>query len=74
MDYSMSDIFMNVKRDFAGPNFFEITICSASNIWKERNGFIFEDKRPSFASWKTKFLPDLQTTCYRVKKAKELRA
>jgi hypothetical protein len=67
---SMSDIFMNAKIYFGGPNFFEITIYAAWNIRKERNGFIFEDKRTSFASWKVKFLGDLQTTCYRVKKTK----
>jgi hypothetical protein len=38
---SMSDILMNAKRDFQGPNFLEITICAAWNIWKESNGFIF---------------------------------
>jgi hypothetical protein len=38
---SMSDIFMNARREFQGPNFLEITICAAWNIWMERNGLIF---------------------------------
>ena len=67
---SMSDIFMTAKRNFQGPNFLEITICAAWNIWKERNGFIFEERRPSFSAWKARFLGDLQTTSYRLKKSK----
>jgi hypothetical protein len=67
---SMSDIFLTANRNFQGPNFFEIVICAAWNIWKERNGFIFEGKRPNFNSWRIKFLGDLQITCYRIKKAK----
>uniref|UniRef100_A0ACD5TJN6 Uncharacterized protein n=1 Tax=Avena sativa TaxID=4498 RepID=A0ACD5TJN6_AVESA len=70
---SMSDIFMKAKNDFEGPNFLEVAICAAWNIWKERNGFIFEGKRPSFTSWKVKFLGDLQLTCYRLKKEKVTR-
>lgn len=27
------------------------SICSVSNIWKERNGFIFEAKVPCLSRW-----------------------
>jgi hypothetical protein len=37
---------------------------------EEKKWAYFEDKRPTFASWKIKFLGDLQITCHRIKKTK----
>jgi hypothetical protein len=43
-----------------------IAVCAAWNIWKERNGFIFENQDPSFSRWKILF-KDIQLTLNRVK-------
>jgi hypothetical protein len=45
----------------------EIVICSAWNLWKERNDYIFESKVPSVARWRVRFKTDLSLHQYRVK-------
>jgi hypothetical protein len=37
----------------------EIFVCSAWNIWKERNDFIFKQQVPSLARWRVRFQSDL---------------
>jgi hypothetical protein len=67
----ISDSFMNAKNSFSGPCFMEIVVCSAWNIWKERNGFIFEQRRPNFARWRVAVKKDLLLTSHRLKPQKK---
>jgi hypothetical protein len=45
----------------------EVVVSATWNIWKERNGFIFEHQDHSFARWKFLFKKDIYLTAHRVK-------
>ena len=57
-DVQMDAMFEEAKRDFQGPNFFEVANCALWGIWKESNAFIFEGKQPSLVAWKVVFKLD----------------
>jgi hypothetical protein len=63
INWSMGDnvqsILAAAKRDFAQPFFMEILIMACWNIWKIRNGKIFENQRPTFTKWKNAFIHDM---------------
>ena len=52
---------------FNKPFFMEVVILACWNIWKQRNGKIFEARRPSFAAWKRDFVHDLSLLGHRIK-------
>jgi hypothetical protein len=64
---NISDRFTTAKQSFAKPCFMEIAICTAWNIWKERNDYIFKNQDPSLARWGVRFRSDLMMHQYRVK-------
>jgi hypothetical protein len=64
---SMSERFLRAKRVFSGPCFVETFACATWNIWKSRNGRIFEAAPASLAKWKLGFQNDLFLHKYRVK-------
>jgi hypothetical protein len=37
--------FISAQQGFNGPCFMEIVVCTAWNIWKERNDYIFNQKK-----------------------------
>jgi hypothetical protein len=56
------------KSSFKGPCFFEIVIISCWCIWKQRNGWIFKNIRPTFRGWKSSFFHEVSLLLYRIKK------
>ena len=56
------------KKHFAGPCFTEIVILACWGIWKQRNGWIFHNIKPTFRGWKAIFLHEVTLLKYRVKK------
>ena len=67
----ISQSFDQASRSYNGPCFMEVAVCTAWNIWKERNGLIFEQIQPSFARWKITFKKDILLTSYRLKQSKK---
>jgi hypothetical protein len=63
----ISSRILQAKSVFSKPCFFEIFTCAAWNIWKERNGFIFNQQGPSLSRWGVRFKSDLMLHQYRVK-------
>jgi hypothetical protein len=59
MGDNVQSIVAEAKRDFAKPFFMEVLIMACWNIWKVRNGKIFENQRPSFSKWKAGFMHDM---------------
>jgi hypothetical protein len=55
------------KRSFKGPCFTEIVIISCWCIWKQRNGWIFKNIRPTFRSWRSCFIHEVTMLKHRVK-------
>jgi hypothetical protein len=49
----------------------EIIILSSWGIWIVRNGRIFENKSPTFNTWKAIFHQELKLLKYRIKKKLE---
>ena len=58
---------VQARKDFKQPFFMEVVILACWNIWKQRNGKIFEDERPSFAGWKRGFVHDISMLEHRIK-------
>jgi hypothetical protein len=67
LSLNLSDRYFKAKDLFNNQCFMEIIICSAWNLWKERNDYIFESKVPSAARWRVRFKSDLSLHQYRVK-------
>jgi hypothetical protein len=59
MGDDVQSILAAAKKDFAQPFFMEILIMACWNIWKIRNGKIFENQRPTFTKWKNAFIHDM---------------
>jgi hypothetical protein len=55
------------RNDFGKPFFMEVVIIALWNIWKQRNGQIFRNDRPSFSGWKCSFIHDMSLLMYRIK-------
>jgi hypothetical protein len=55
------------RRGFAKPFFMEVMITACWHIWKQRNGRIFENERPTFARWKCNFVHDITLLQHRIK-------
>jgi hypothetical protein len=55
------------RRDFGQPFFMEVMMLACWNIWKQRNGKIFRQERPSFGSWRSGFIHDISLLQYRIK-------
>jgi hypothetical protein len=55
------------RKDFGKPFFMEVVIIALWNIWKQRNGKIFRNERPSFSGWRSSFLHDMSLLMYRIK-------
>jgi hypothetical protein len=64
---AISDIKDNLKVPF----YLEIAILSSWSIRIIRNGKIFENRRPSFNSWKTIYYQELNLVGYRIKRKYE---
>ncbi|PNT77370.1 hypothetical protein BRADI_1g61725v3 [Brachypodium distachyon] len=54
-----------MRRDFGRPFFVEVAIICCWNIWKQRNDFNFEAKRPSFRAWHFCFVADMTRLMHR---------
>lgn len=57
------------KKGFPGPCFAEVLILACWNIWKQRNGWIFKNIRPSFRGWKAGFVSDMTLLMHRLKRS-----
>jgi hypothetical protein len=44
------------KKSFKGPLFTEVVIVACWCIWKQRNGWIFKNFRPTFRGWRANFI------------------
>ena len=71
IDWTLSDDLQTAvsraRSDFKQPFFTEVIMLAAWNIWKQRNGKIFEAKRPSFAAWRREFVHDISMLVHRIK-------
>jgi hypothetical protein len=66
-NYSAEQSLSFAKKSFKDPCFTEVVILASWNIWKQRNNWIFEDKRESFKGWKVGFVLDITMLRHRVK-------
>uniref|UniRef100_A0A0A9HIK5 Uncharacterized protein n=1 Tax=Arundo donax TaxID=35708 RepID=A0A0A9HIK5_ARUDO len=57
------------KRDRHLAFFMEIFIVATWNIWKQRNGWIFENKQSSFEAWKKGFHDEMLLQTHRFKQS-----
>jgi hypothetical protein len=64
---NISETFRATKQSFLGPCFMEVVVCATWNIWKERNGHIFQHQNPCFTRWRALFKKDILLTSHRVK-------
>jgi hypothetical protein len=53
--------------NFGKPFFFEVFATDCWNIWKRRNGLIFDNEAPSVRAWTFSFKRDLFLLSYRMK-------
>jgi hypothetical protein len=53
--------------NFGKPFFFEVFATACWNIWKRRNGLIFDNEAPSVRAWTFSFKRDLFLLSYRMK-------
>ena len=58
---------MKAKHVYNGQCFIEKFLLGAWNIWKERNGFIFENRLPLFFSWRQLLKGDFLLLLFRLK-------
>jgi hypothetical protein len=55
------------KEYFHQPFFVEVFLVGAWCLWNERNGFIFSNKVPNFASWKAAVKTEVSAHLIRIK-------
>jgi hypothetical protein len=58
----------DIKDKLKVPFYMKIIILSSWAIWIVRNERIFENKSPTFSTWKAIFLQELKLLKYRIKK------
>jgi hypothetical protein len=46
--------------------FMGVVILASWNMWKQRNGKIFQGERPTFAGWKKNFMHDVSLLEYTI--------
>ncbi|XP_062202856.1 WD repeat-containing protein GTS1-like isoform X2 [Phragmites australis] len=61
------DMVRQAKLDFSQLFFMEAFIIAVWQIWKQRNGFIFQNQRPGLSSWKIGFLEESHLQSHRFK-------
>jgi hypothetical protein len=61
---SIEDLKAKIQLPFA----IELIMIAAWSIWIVRNDMIFNNKRPTFSSWKVIYLKELHWLSYRMKK------
>jgi hypothetical protein len=64
---TIEEIVHSAKAEFNKPFFYEIVMWSCWHIWKQRNGAIFENIRPSLAFWKRQFVHEASLHVHRVR-------
>lgn len=57
---------------FQAPFFMEVFIIATWTIWKQRNGLIFRQIRPSFQSWKNEFFKEISLQKHRFRASLDL--
>ena len=67
MDGTIIQNLRVAKQSFEGPCFLEIVTLACCNIWKQRNGWIFNNVPASFRGWKAGFVVDVTMLKHRVK-------
>jgi len=60
---------IKAQQDFGQPFFMEVFSIAAWEIWKQRNGYIFRNKIPSFKAWKTCFIDTIKWQLLRCKES-----
>ena len=63
-----TEVMTYAKKHFSGPCFTEVIILACWGIWKQRNGWIFNNIKPTFRGWKAIFVHEITLLKYRVKK------
>jgi hypothetical protein len=64
---NIEQMFITARASFAKPLSTEVVILACWHIWKQRNGAIFENIRPSFGSWRRQFIHEATLHVHRVK-------
>jgi hypothetical protein len=64
---TIEDMFISARKLFSKPFFTEVIILACWHIWKQRNGAIFENIRPSLAFWKRQFVHEASLHVHRVR-------
>ena len=62
-----SQVISAAKRSFSGPCFVEVVILACWAIWKQRNGWIFNNVKPTFRGWKSCFVHEITMLTFRAK-------
>jgi hypothetical protein len=61
---SIEDLKAKIQLPFA----MDLIIIAAWSIWIVRNDMVFNNKRPTFSTWKVIYLKELHWLSYRMKK------
>ena len=64
---NVAQVLKHAKLSFQGPCFTEIVILACWAIWKQRNGWIFKNIKPTFRGWKAYFVQEVSLLKYRAK-------
>jgi len=63
------EMIAQARSNFANQFFMEIFMTASWNLWKIRNGVIFDNKAPSIATWKAMLKKDIILHLHRIKEA-----
>ena len=64
---SPTECLIAARNSFGQPFFKEVVYLAAWNVWLLRNGRIFGNERPTFASWRRNFIHDVTLLTHRFK-------